>query len=208
MAEKYKLTYFNAKGFAEPIRLIFANAGVQYEDNRIEREDWPTLKNTFPWGQLPVLQFGDKTLSQSNTICRFLGRKFNLTGSNDWEAARVDELADALSDFRKEVEKIFGESAEKDEVKKAELTANFLSNISPLFFGNLESSIAKNGDSPYLVGKNLTWIDLQVAHSLDLFDTIMPNMVGAFPKLRKLKDTVYKIPQIAEWIEKRPKTNF
>ncbi|CAL8089297.1 unnamed protein product [Orchesella dallaii] len=208
MAEKYKLTYFNVKAVAEPIRLILAYGGVQYEDNRIEQEDWPAVKNTFPWGQLPVLQFGDRTLSQSNTICRFLGRKFNLNGSNDWEAARVDELADALTDFRLEIKKIYGESAEKDEVKKAELTANFLSNIAPRFFGNLESSIAKNGDSPYLVGKNLTWIDLQAAHYLDIFDTIIPNVLDTFPKLGKLKTTVYKIPKIAEWIEKRPKTNI
>ena len=36
----YKLYYFNAKGAGEPIRIIFAQAGVKYEDFRFEGEDW------------------------------------------------------------------------------------------------------------------------------------------------------------------------
>lgn len=40
----YKLTYFNFQGLGEPIRLIFAYAGVQYEDVRIEMDQWPELK--------------------------------------------------------------------------------------------------------------------------------------------------------------------
>ena len=39
-----KLTYFNLKGRAELARLILAQAEVEYEDCRIEREEWPELK--------------------------------------------------------------------------------------------------------------------------------------------------------------------
>ena len=41
---KYKLTYFNAMGRAELARLIFALKGVQYEDVRIDKAEWPKLK--------------------------------------------------------------------------------------------------------------------------------------------------------------------
>lgn len=40
----YKLTYWNARGRGEPIRMIFAAANVKYEDNRISKELWPTIK--------------------------------------------------------------------------------------------------------------------------------------------------------------------
>ena len=36
----YKLYYFNYRGVAEPIRIIFAQAGVEYRDFRMENEQW------------------------------------------------------------------------------------------------------------------------------------------------------------------------
>ena len=40
----YKLYYFHARGFGEIIRLLFAQAGVEYEDIRFEKEQWPAHK--------------------------------------------------------------------------------------------------------------------------------------------------------------------
>ena len=39
-----KLVYFDARGRVEPIRIVLAYAGVQYEDERISFEKWPELK--------------------------------------------------------------------------------------------------------------------------------------------------------------------
>jgi len=41
---QYKLTYFNLRARGEIARLIFAAAGVQFEDNRVEFSQWPELK--------------------------------------------------------------------------------------------------------------------------------------------------------------------
>lgn len=41
---KYKLTYFNVRAKGEIIRWIFAVAGVEYEDNRIDDDAWAEFK--------------------------------------------------------------------------------------------------------------------------------------------------------------------
>ena len=40
----YKLHYFNARGWGEMIRLMFAQQGQQYEDVRYTPETWPETK--------------------------------------------------------------------------------------------------------------------------------------------------------------------
>ena len=40
MMSSYKLYYFNLRGSAESSRIIFAQAGVKYEDIRFENEQW------------------------------------------------------------------------------------------------------------------------------------------------------------------------
>lgn len=50
MASKYKLTYYNLRARGEPIRLVLAYAGVDYEDVRIpfdlKSEEWLALKHS------------------------------------------------------------------------------------------------------------------------------------------------------------------
>lgn len=49
MGAIYKLTYFDIKARGEPTRLVFAYAGVDYEDIRISyenlAEEWTPVKN-------------------------------------------------------------------------------------------------------------------------------------------------------------------
>lgn len=40
----FKLTYFNVKALAEPTRYLFAYGGIEYEDVRINEEEWAALK--------------------------------------------------------------------------------------------------------------------------------------------------------------------
>lgn len=40
MAPKYVLIYFNVRGRAEPTRLLFKAAGVEFEDRRFTFEEW------------------------------------------------------------------------------------------------------------------------------------------------------------------------
>ena len=71
--KKIKLTYFNIAGAAEKIRLTLLYYGVEFEDERIDRKDWPEMKKTMKYGQLPVLQLDDKQLFQSFAMVRWAG---------------------------------------------------------------------------------------------------------------------------------------
>lgn len=42
--KKIQHVYFNAKGRAERIRWVLAQAGVEYEDKRMVDGEWATLK--------------------------------------------------------------------------------------------------------------------------------------------------------------------
>lgn len=46
ISEKYKLTYFNIRGRAEQIRLMFAVAQVPFQDLRIDATEWPSFKSS------------------------------------------------------------------------------------------------------------------------------------------------------------------
>lgn len=41
---KYKVRYFNVMGLGEPIRFLLSYGGVDFEDIRIDRDEWPKIK--------------------------------------------------------------------------------------------------------------------------------------------------------------------
>ena len=43
---RYKLTYFDFRGRADLIRLLFVAGKVDFEDVRISFEEWPALKES------------------------------------------------------------------------------------------------------------------------------------------------------------------
>ncbi|KAL0132504.1 hypothetical protein PUN28_000328 [Cardiocondyla obscurior] len=96
----YKLTYFPITALAEPIRFLFSYAGIEFVDERFDREDWPKLKPTMPFGKVPVIEVDGKKIDQSVAICRYLAKQGGLAGKNDWEALEIDSTVDTIHDLR------------------------------------------------------------------------------------------------------------
>lgn len=42
----YKVTYFNVTALGEPIRMLLAYGGLDFEDSRFEKEQWPEIKES------------------------------------------------------------------------------------------------------------------------------------------------------------------
>lgn len=43
---EFKVIYFNVKALAEPMRFLLSYGNIEFEDVRIEKEDWPALKSS------------------------------------------------------------------------------------------------------------------------------------------------------------------
>ena len=48
---------------------------------------------------MPILEHDGKIFSQSYAIARYLAKKYNLAGKNDYETFKCDEIADAVKDI-------------------------------------------------------------------------------------------------------------
>lgn len=53
-----------------------------------------------PFGQMPILEIDGKTVHQSISICRFLGKQVGLAGSNDFDSLEIDAVVDTCNDMR------------------------------------------------------------------------------------------------------------
>ena len=53
-----------------------------------------------PWGQIPVLEIDGVKYGQSLACARYLARKYGLTGKNELEELKCDEIIDSFRDFQ------------------------------------------------------------------------------------------------------------
>ncbi|VDL66232.1 unnamed protein product, partial [Nippostrongylus brasiliensis] len=157
-----------------------------------------------PFGLLPVLEVDGKQLSQSNTIARYLARKFGYAGKTPFEEALVDSIADQYNDFFVEILPYFltilgfRPGDEKTLAKELVLPAR------EKFFTHMTKWL-KNSKSGFLVGDSVTWADLLVAEFAEL-TTRIPNFYDGFSEVKAHADKIRSIPTLKKWIESRPRT--
>jgi glutathione S-transferase len=153
-----KLSYFDLHGGrGEPARLALACGGIDFEDHRIPRNDWPTFKAQMPFHAIPVLEVDGKVLTQSNTINRYVGKLAGLYPDDPWQAALCDEVMDAVEDVGHKIVATFFMA---DEEKKAAREALAQGPI-PLYLKRLNSFLKERGGEYFADGR-LTVADLKV----------------------------------------------
>merc|ERR1712212_318346 len=131
-----KLTYFDLRARAEPCRLLLAYGGLQYKDERIPppwdpASTWATVKPTTPFGQLPLLQWGDEVICQSMACARFVAREVGLAGNTSMESAQVDEIIDVIQDLINAGVKLFFAKDEAGQKNHAEVDSSLLGTTLP-----------------------------------------------------------------------------
>ncbi|XP_066908936.1 glutathione S-transferase isoform X1 [Halyomorpha halys] len=200
----YKLTYFPVTALAEPIRFLLSYLGEDFEDFRFNREDWPSIKPTMPFGKVPVLEIDGKQVHQSTAICRYLGKQAKLAGKDDWEALQIDVAVDTLHDMRQAIANYWYDDNEESKSKKH---GPLINEILPFYLSKFDELVKEN--KGYLANSELSWGDLYFVGLADyLIRMIGFDFYEKYENLKRLRDNVLALPKIQEWINKRPKTDF
>jgi len=154
---KIVLTYFDFDSSrGEVPRLAMHLAGIAFEDRRIVRKDWPGVRDSMPFQALPVLEVDGQVIAQSNTINRYIGKLAGLYPKDDWQAARVDEVMDAVEDISTRIgQTIALEGEAKKKAREALATGHI-----PRFLQQLDARL-KLGGGEWFVERRLTVADLK-----------------------------------------------
>ncbi|KAK7866815.1 hypothetical protein R5R35_005247 [Gryllus longicercus] len=202
MAAKPKLTYFDFRGAAEPIRYVLEYSNVEYEDKRIQVEDWLELKPTIPFGLLPTLEINGKVINQSTAICRYYAKKVGLAGSDDFEALQIDAIADTVVDLRTAIGMYHWRTPEAEKPARAKVLKT--ENI-PTYFSQFEKILKENDG--YFVNGKLSYADLLFAGTAEYFNNVMKfDVFEGYPLAKALVEKVHNLPRIKEWVARRPQT--
>jgi prostaglandin-H2 D-isomerase / glutathione transferase len=233
-----ELKYFNARGAAEVIRLLFAMADEPYTDTRFDIEpgtmNAPAFKAAKESGELvmnlgraPVLVVSttDETSSggkdavvigQSKAIERFLAKKFGFMGQNDMEAAQIDCIAEHCIDVRlAQMRKGFSMfNKDKTSLEKETLRTEWFNTDLPAMLAKIEQSVEQTSQSKgFAVGSQTSYADIAIFALLKdcTIQAEQPLVDKAAEKCELLLSIANRIAQhesIAKWIESRPITNF
>jgi glutathione S-transferase len=152
------------------------------------------------FGFLPMLEHEGKKAHQSTAICRYLAKKVNLGGKDDWEDLEIDAAVDSIHDA---ILKVSALRAETDEAKRKENMELILKEILPDNLGRFEKFTQKNNG--YFALGRLTWADLFFVSLLKNVEQIAGvDVLKNHPNLLNLKKKVLELPGIKKWVEKRP----
>ncbi len=143
-----RLTYFdfNASRGLE-CRLALTLAGVDFEDHRIQREQWREVKPTMPYGALPLLEEGDFRVAQSSAILRYVGVCHGLHPSDPKVAAAHDAVMQSVEDLRHKVPSGRGKSEDEKKAAREEFAAGWLARWADTVSDQIEGPFLA-GDSP------------------------------------------------------------
>ncbi len=194
------LTYFDARGRAEPIRLVLAYAGVPFEDRGLSHEQWAKAKAETPLGQLPYLVVGDadgeRVIPQTMAIVRHLARANGLDGKDELERVAADVAAETALDARTAHSQLRFSPAWADEAAKAKFAAETV----PAHLARLDKLI---GDRTWFASSAPTYADLVAFDTLDRLVGAWPAILAGSPRLAAFVDRVRALPELASYLASR-----
>ena len=153
----YRLTYFDLDGGrAEPIRIAFHAAGIEFDDNRISFGEFREMRQGTRFNSVPVLEIDGASVTQSNALSRYIGKMAGLYPDDDLQALYCDEVLGALEDVSHYIVRTFGLEGEELRLAREKLADGWLS----IYLRGLDELLARGGGE-YFADNRLTVADLK-----------------------------------------------
>ncbi len=194
-----KVTYFDLKARAEPTRLALHIAGVAFEDERIDFDDFPRLRSSLPFCALPTLTIDGEVYAESNAMLRFAGKQGgDLYPKCDKAALKVDMIVDVMETV---MEQIFRD-------KTPEGRAKFVAETLPRYVGAVDKIYAKSA-GPYLLGDTVSIADIKLYCVLDgmnegkQYDHVPAGVLDQFSHVMTARKAVAEHEKVKDWYASR-----
>ncbi len=198
---KPRLSYFDMPvSRGEECRLAFVIAGVDFDDHRIARADWPAVKPTTPFGTVPVLEIeGHAPIGESNAILQYIGRRWGVHPTGLEEAARHEALLCAVEGLRAA---LLPSGRAPDETAKRIAREEFAATTLKTWAAHVEAQL---GDGPFVGGATPMIADVKLYMGMRAFrrgviDHIPATCFDACPKLIRLYEAFESLPAVKAWI--------
>jgi glutathione S-transferase len=200
----FVLHYFEYSGRGELLRLIAEEGKINMKQNIVPLPLFWQIRDGYPYGQLPMItqEDSDFELAQSNAIARLFGKLCNMYPTDVYEAAQVDAIVDAVSDYRGKSYTAYFTSGEQEQqtafknyrdVNLKYILTRFETML------NKKKKDSTEHDTIYFVGDKITIADICV---FDYMEENAPfiNFNDDIPTLLAFRDGIASRPNIAAYI--------
>ena len=182
-----QLYYWGIRARNFPALVLAKAGGIAVEE--VKEFDWPALKPSTPFGQLPYLVDGDVKLAQSGAIVNYIAHKANLRGSTDAEVALSEMLSAEAWDLYSILAK-----ANSGSEKAAAYDAIFAADGALTQQFHFLERLHPDGQPLFVNASQPVAGGYVLACMLNIIVTLQPTALDAFPKLKLFYETVIALP--------------
>ena len=192
--------YWKIRGLVEPIHMYLAYKDVPYEvtaytyENAAKwtEDDKKNLGIEFP--NIPYIIDGDVKLSQSNSILKYLEKKFGSYCNGDLaHDIKLDVLLESISDIRLPFTLMC--YMEGDMAKKKEMY------LSPRNTSKFEYFDGWLKDRKFLTGDSLCVADFALWNIVDYNDSFDANILASYKNIQRFKKDFQSDPKVDAYLK-------
>ncbi|XP_053236809.1 glutathione S-transferase-like isoform X2 [Podarcis raffonei] len=206
MAGKPKLHYANGRGKMESIRWLLAAAGVEFEEEFIEKkEDLEKLRNDgqLLFQQVPMVEMDGMKMVQTRAILSYIAAKHNLYGKDMKERALIDMYVEGTTDLMGMIMTLPFQPPENKEKQTSLIFERATTRYFPVY-----EKVLKDHGQDFLVGGKFSWADVHLLEAILMVEEMKPDVLSAFPLLQDFKARVSNISTIKKFLEPGSQRKF